>query len=296
MKKKLMAKFLPAQYKQEAFIEYHNLKQKTLTVEQYTNEFDMMRMRCDVVEEDEQIVTRYLAGLKPEISDVVYLQQYYSYDDVCRLALKVESQQKRRVSSYRFQNRSSGIEADKRAPSANHNPAPKANQTQTSKTYPETGQSSKATIRCFKCQGLGHRIADCPNRQIVTLVEEDVDPVYDDYGDVDENPPAENEEITYADSGELLVVKRAMSVAASEDELWLRHNIFHTKCTSGGKVCNVIIDGGSCKNVVSNTMVENLGLSTEDHPQPYKLSWFKKANEVKVSKRSCEILNREEVY
>jgi hypothetical protein len=52
----------------------------------------------------------------------------------------------------------------------------------------------------------------------VTLVEEDVDPVYDDYGDGDENPPSENEEITYADSGELLVVRRALSVAANEDE------------------------------------------------------------------------------
>jgi Retrotransposon gag protein len=53
MKKKLMAKFLPAQYRHEAFIEYHNIKQKTLIVEQYTNEFDMSRMRCDVVKEDE---------------------------------------------------------------------------------------------------------------------------------------------------------------------------------------------------------------------------------------------------
>ena len=32
-------------------------------------------------------------------------------------------------------------------------------------------------------------------------------------------------------------------------------------------------------------MVEKLGLHTEDHPQPYKLSWFKKGSEVKVSKR-----------
>ena len=43
--------------------------------------------------------------------------------------------------------------------------------------------------------------------------------------------------------------------------------------------------GGSCENVVSNTMVEKLGLNTEDHPQPYKLSWFKKGSDVKVSKR-----------
>ncbi|KAI3425504.1 PUA domain-containing protein [Psidium guajava] len=74
-------------------------------------------------------------------------------------------------------------------------------------------------------------------------------------------------------------------MAVTEAESWLRHNIFHTKCTSGGKLCNVIIDGGSCENVVSTTMVERLGLKTENHSQPYKLSWLKKRNEMKVSKR-----------
>ena len=69
------------------------------------------------------------------------------------------------------------------------------------------------------------------------------------------------------------------------DKSWLRHNIFHTKCTSRGKVYILIIDGGSCENVVSTTMVEKLGLKTEDHPQPYKLSWLKKGNKMKVSKR-----------
>ena len=78
----------------------------------------------------------------------------------------------------------------------------------------------------------GHLIADCPNRQIVSLVEEDMDPTYDDYGNGDENLPSENKEIIYADSGESLVIRRALSVAASEDESWLRHNIFHTKYTS----------------------------------------------------------------
>jgi hypothetical protein len=108
-----------------------------------------------VVEEDEQIVARYLAGLKPELSDVLYLQQYYSYDDVCRLVLKVESQQKRRVSSYKFQNRSSGIETDRRASPSNPNPTSKTTQTQNPKIYLEKGQSSKggsmSNRRCFKC-------------------------------------------------------------------------------------------------------------------------------------------------
>lgn len=51
-------------------------------------------MRCDVVEEDEQTTARYLGGLRSEISDVVRLQQYWTYDDVCHLALKVEKQLK----------------------------------------------------------------------------------------------------------------------------------------------------------------------------------------------------------
>ncbi|GJW97046.1 reverse transcriptase domain-containing protein [Tanacetum coccineum] len=46
MKKKLMAKFLPAQYRQEAFIEYHNFKQSGgMLVEEFTNEFDRLRKK-----------------------------------------------------------------------------------------------------------------------------------------------------------------------------------------------------------------------------------------------------------
>jgi hypothetical protein len=33
------------------------------------------------------------------------------------------------------------------------------------------------------------------------------------------------------------------------------------------------------------TMVEKLKLKTEDHPEPYKLQWLRKGNEVKVNKR-----------
>ena len=32
-------------------------------------------------------------------------------------------------------------------------------------------------------------------------------------------------------------------------------------------------------------MVEKLGLDVEDHPEPYQLTWLKKGNAVKVSKR-----------
>ncbi|GKF65927.1 reverse transcriptase domain-containing protein, partial [Tanacetum coccineum] len=53
-KKKLMkAKFLLENHRQEDFLDYHNLSQQNMTVEEVINEFNKLCMRCDVVEEEE---------------------------------------------------------------------------------------------------------------------------------------------------------------------------------------------------------------------------------------------------
>ena len=70
--------------------------------------------------------------------------------------------------------------------------------------------------------------------------------------------------------------------AEDEDE---RCNLFHSRCTIGGKVCQLFIDLGSCENVVAEEVVEKLALETEKHPNPYRLEWLKKGNDVVVSKR-----------
>ncbi|GAV85527.1 zf-CCHC domain-containing protein, partial [Cephalotus follicularis] len=134
--------------------------------------------------------------------------------------------------------------------------------------------------RCYKCQGLGHFVAECPNRSIITFVAE---PKFDE-SDEEQSETSEDGEIIYVDQRESLVLRRILNVDISEEHQWLRNNIFHTKCTSKRKTCNVIIDGMSCEKVVSEKMVEKLGLKTEKHPQPYKLLWFWKGNEMKVDK------------
>nr|GEX10508.1 reverse transcriptase domain-containing protein [Tanacetum cinerariifolium] len=73
-------------------------------------------------------------------------------------------------------------------------------------------------------------------------------------------------------------LQRVLNVAISksvDDNLWLHNNIFKTKCTSKGKICDMIIDGGSYENVASTYMVEKMGMKTEEHPEPYQLT-FKK--------------------
>ncbi|GKE77047.1 hypothetical protein Tco_1543167 [Tanacetum coccineum] len=219
-----------------------------------------------MVEEEEETISRYLAALKPEITDVVQLQQYWSYNDVCRLARRVESQQKKKVSSSSsscFLGRFTGSDTVKKVANSSTNPTQNANSpTSYNPTSSRGGVST--TKQCYKCQGLRHFANDYPNRQIVTSVEEDLGPLFDEYDNEYEKRMPDAEEITYADSGEVLVVRRSMSVVVKEDELWLRHNIFHTLCTCDGKNCNVIIDGRSYENVESETMISKLILLTEE--------------------------------
>ncbi|KAA3470431.1 Transposon Ty3-I Gag-Pol polyprotein [Gossypium australe] len=94
----------------------------------------------------------------------------------------------------------------------------------------------------------------------------------------------EEEELEHAVDGEILVIKRSLTFQGLENEQQ-RENIFHTRCHVQGKVCSVIVDGGSCTNVASTLMVEKLGLPTAKHPHPYKLQWLNDCGELKVSKQ-----------
>ncbi|GKB59579.1 reverse transcriptase domain-containing protein [Tanacetum coccineum] len=137
-----------------------------------------------------------------------------------------------------------------------------------------------SSLRCFKCQGICHLKRDCPNKQVLTLIDE-AGPLYDTKDEVET-------EVVYPDRGELLVTLRLLNIIVldqDDDTTWLRTNIFRTQCTAKGKVCTVIIDGGSCENMVSTTMVEKLGLPIQNHPDPYQLTWLKKGNLIKVTHR-----------
>ncbi|XP_025983173.1 uncharacterized protein [Glycine max] len=64
-----------------------------------------------------------------------------------------------------------------------------------------------------------------------------------------------------------------------------RENIFHTRCVINGKLCSLIVDGGSCTNVASSRLVTKLNLETKPHPRPYKLQWLSEDEEVKVTQQ-----------
>lgn len=91
--------------------------------------------------------------------------------------------------------------------------------------------------------------------------------------------------IEYTTKGESLIAKCALNMQVKEEGLEQRKNILHTRCLIGGKVCIMIIDGRSCTNVASTTLMEKLGLKCVKHSKSYKLQWLNDSGEMKVTKQ-----------
>jgi hypothetical protein len=270
---------LPSHYYQDNFIQLQNLRQKNLSVDEYTREFEKLMKKCDIQEREEQTIARYLGGLNTDISHHVQLQQYWSLDDVIRLAIRVEKHLPE-MSPY------TKISSNKNSPDIHKTSINQLIASNKPSTQPTKENQHKAS-KCFKCQGFGHIASNCPTRRTITIIKGEAyelseeEEILKDLKDVE---PLYDEELTAADHGELLVIRRSLHTMSAKEEPWLRHNIFHTRCTTSEKVCDVIIDSGSCENVVSNYMVDKLDLPTQNHPHPYKLQWLKKGSEVKVTK------------
>jgi len=95
-----------------------------------------------------------------------------------------------------------------------------------------------------------------------------------------------DEEIAYLVEGEAFVIRCALNMQIKEDDVdQQRENIFHTRCHIQNKVCSMIIDGGSCANVASDTLVKKLNLICIKHPRPYRLQWLNDCGEVRVTKQ-----------
>ncbi|GJV97985.1 RNA-directed DNA polymerase [Tanacetum coccineum] len=256
---KQKVKLVAIKLRQHASLWWDRVTKRNMTVEEVINELDKLRLRCDVVVEEEQVVARFLGVLKPEIADIflgvlkpeivdiVSFQPYWTYTDVCRLALKVEKQIKAKSKG----NTSRFTPPTRISPTT----APKAT-TPTTSAAGNTREHVNNTPRCYQCSGVGNYARDCLNLKTLAFVLDDADPIYDTDATPELDKPGD--ELVYPNREEALVIQRVLNVAVSksvDDNLWLRNNIFRTKCTSKGKVCDMIIDGGNCKNVISTYMV-----------------------------------------
>ncbi|KAL3503518.1 hypothetical protein ACH5RR_037967 [Cinchona calisaya] len=135
-------------------------------------------LRCDIYEPEEQTIARYLGGLRIKICNVVQLQPYWTFHDVCKLALKIEKQLKdSKIGDFRFNQQ--GGTTNRIGSSITKVSTPTTQVTKSTKGETNTVGSSRSNTsnahrKCFKCQGFGHIASDCPNRKIVSLMEKDI--------------------------------------------------------------------------------------------------------------------------
>ena len=240
-------------------------------------------------------MARFLGGLNYEIANQLELQQYMELEEMLHVAIKLENQFKRRGISTRFGGVSNSGRFNPSAwrsnPTYDNKPKPKVGEESSNRPKRESktesvqalkyeGKSDPKSSRtrdivCFKCQGRGHIASQCPNRRIMVLKGngelESESEESEDAAEQEEEELEEEAETLNVPHAELsLVSRRVLTVYKGEEQLQ-RENIFHTRCEIQGKICSMIIDSGSCANVISNIVVDKLGLPTTKHLEPYRL-------------------------
>ncbi|GJU49904.1 hypothetical protein Tco_1219459 [Tanacetum coccineum] len=78
------------------------------------------------------------------------------------------------------------------------------------------------------------------------------------------------------------VVQRTLCSPKVSDSSQI-NKIFQTKCLVKEKICSIVIDGGSCENLVANDLVKAFKFPTEPHPSSFKIGWIKKGPTLKVT-------------
>jgi hypothetical protein len=262
-----------------------------------------LMMKLDLEEPEEQSMSKFLGGLDRNVARKLELQPYSTLDELYHLALKVEKDQKEKKKKPAFKSNFPFYKG-----STTYTPKPEAARKVEAAKEKDKGKGilstpdKKSNVKCYKCQGYGHYQADCPNKRVMTLmeietIEEEMEqdrefsqPIYDDYADAEpemEQPVAEKpEKVLGPMSGLSLVLRRVLHATDPATPASQREVLFQTKCLVMGRVCKMIIDGGSCTNLASQTMIEKLSHPTFKHPEPYKLHWLNDGSSVEVRKQA----------
>jgi len=120
-------------------------------------------MKCDIHEREEQAITRHLGGFYIDIFHLVQLQQYCSLDNVICMTMQVEKHLPTKFSYRNFSFNENSLHTQKTL----------IEQTIASnKLSPQSAKENHhKTLKCFKCQGIGHITSNFPTQRTITIIK-----------------------------------------------------------------------------------------------------------------------------
>jgi hypothetical protein len=133
------------------------------------------------------------------------------------------------------------------------------------------------SIQCHRCHGIGHVKKDCPSQRAYVATEDGGCISTSDIEEEDDDDVAANDTEDHVlgggdNSGYVnIMVQHVLSMQIQQPERLQRHNLFQIFFVIKNHHARVIIDGGSCNNLVSSDLVTKLGLITRPHPHPYHI-------------------------
>jgi len=295
MEAKLKEKFLPKDYQIMLYRQVQNLKQRGMTVKEFTEEFYKLNLRAGYAEDTPEKTARFVNGLRGEILDEIGILSPRTLDEAYQFALKAEENINRKQNAKRgggtgrgkgkvFGRGRGAATGEEGSSSKSAGAAERDNSTRGGRP-PQRGRGEgwgRGPVQCYRCHKMGHMSYDCPEgepaggRGTYVAQPEDV-----------EATPTEAENMP--ETSEAFVLNKVLLRPVKEDtEPDQRKALFRTVCKSQGKCCKLIIDSGSTDNLVALEMVEKLGLKRLKHPTPYKVSWLQKGHQLLVDEQ-CEV-------
>ena len=169
-------------------------------------------LKADIHEDREATMACFLSGLRPEITHQLELQYYVELEDMVVNAIKIERRLKRRgttrnyTSIYTSNQRNFQPRVDDIATGnpttpwlkqeVSINPRPNASKFDSrgaSKPVNETSRPRNRDIKCWKCQGVGHIVNQCPNQRIMIMLPNG-DVTTDDEREYEGMPPLQEDD------------------------------------------------------------------------------------------------------
>ncbi|KAI9185053.1 hypothetical protein LWI28_003722 [Acer negundo] len=269
MKIRLREKYLPTYYRSALLDQYLNIKQSSSSVNEYMSIFDDLLIRCNIKEEPDVTVARFLNGLKFEVKRVVSIHNPKILEDAYFKALEAEKY----LRPYPF----------KRPPGDLRQTRPSPSEGSQSFNYREVNTStsnahfdSRPPIPRDRPVLPSHRTLiigqEYDNYYPPDLTDEVIEPI-EDIHDLDLEADLDNREF----EGQLHMMKCIFTKSVSADT-WKRTSVFHTFIQCKGKSYKLVIDGGSTMNIVSNVAVTRFQLNPEPHPHPFRVAWVDKTS------------------